>query len=170
MLPYISHWMSNPDYNRRRVLKRIATSGAVIAGVGGITGSASAQSISNSTPEDDEAHIERRRQEFLNNPSKVEKRIKEKSNHPTPDYQDVDDWEALDNVDPSCVIGTNRGAQIHAEDCSTGVCRNAWGYAGYVLDEYLDDCRWQTDVAAEIEAHCADQDWIMGMTCCGWKC
>ena len=181
--------MGDSNYNRRRILKQMATSGAVITGIGAATGSASAQSVPNNTTETDlsaEEYLNRRRQEYLNNPSKVEKRIKQSSNYPTPDYQDVEDgplsWEDLgvhgvedetevrvaQGIHDQCMHNTSRGCHIHRRECPNNVCNNAWNYAGKALSRYMNYCRSQADVAAEIEAHCGIFDYNIGLTCDGW--
>lgn len=181
--------MDDSNYNRRRVLKQLATSGVVITGIGAATGSASAQSVPSNISETNlsaDEYLKQRRQEFLNNPSKVEERLKRKSNHPTPDYQDVEEgplsWENLgvpdggdgtgglvtQGIHDRCMHNTSRGCHIHRKECSNNVCNNAWNYAGKALSRYMNYCRSQADVAAEIEAHCGIFDYNVGLTCDGW--
>ena len=130
--------------NRRRVLKQMATSGAVIAGIGAATGSASAQSSDdNSTSEEESSDIGTQgwqgvKQECVNR-----------------DFADN-----VATIDQSCTGAWN-------------VYTNPDNYADYILDTMpgLNQCRSRSNVTAEIEAHAFDNDPgndTLSITCGGW--
>lgn len=131
--------MEEITHSRRGILKRIATSGAIVTGIGTAIGSASAQSSDN-------------------NPSYDEQQSNVGTLAPSGVKTDCVSWnDSRDvyNIDIGCTGRWN----VHT---------NAHRYADHALNVALDDCRSKADVVAEIEAHLADWDGGIHLSCDGW--